>query len=186
MILDDDNVAPVIVQLTTTDAAGNPGFEFMTGQTVKLSGTFTDPGLADTHTVTVHWGDGKAPIVLPPVPVGTRTFETTYAYLAESFFGIEVTVADGDPAGTSAVKNAFVSVNGESVAEGDHRVGLVDPGSGKWHLYNDAGSLATEFFFGNPGDYPFMGDWDGDGIETPGLYRQSDGFVYLSNKNTGK
>ena len=184
MILDDDNVAPIVAQLATTDTAGNPGFEFMTGQTVKLSGTFTDPGLADTHIVTVHWGDGGAPVVLPPVAVGSRSFEATHVYLAESFFGIEVTVTDGDPGGTSAVKNAFVSVNGESVAEGDHRIGLVDPATGRWHLYNEAGSLATQFFFGNPGDYPFMGDWDGDGIETPGLYRQSDGFVYLTNTNS--
>ena len=35
-----------------------------------------------------------------------------------------------------------------------------------------------------PGDIPFMGDWDGDGIATPGLYRQSDGYVYLRNSNT--
>jgi VCBS repeat-containing protein len=67
---------------------------------------------------------------------------------------------------------------------GVHTVGLVDPASGKWYLYDDAGKLKTSFFYGNPGDYPFMGDWNGDGIETPGLYRQSDGFVYLRNSNT--
>ena len=65
-----------------------------------------------------------------------------------------------------------------------HTTGLVDPASGKWHLYDDAGGLVTSFHYGNPGDYPFMGDWDGDGIETPGLYRQSDGYVYLRNSNT--
>jgi 5'-nucleotidase len=43
---------------------------------------------------------------------------------------------------------------------------------------------ATSFYFGNPGDMPFMGDWDGDGVDTPGLFRQSDGFVYLRNSNT--
>ncbi len=40
------------------------------------------------------------------------------------------------------------------------------------------------FFFGNPGDVPFMGDWDGNGTATPGLYRQSDGFVYVRDSNT--
>ena len=40
------------------------------------------------------------------------------------------------------------------------------------------------FFFGNPGDYAFMGDWNCDGIDTPGLYRRSDGYVYLRNSNT--
>jgi len=62
-------------------------------------------------------------------------------------------------------------------------VGLVDPATGQWYLINENGT-ANPFFFGNPGDLPFVGDWDCDGIETPGLYRQSDGFVYLRNTNT--
>jgi hypothetical protein len=61
--------------------------------------------------------------------------------------------------------------------------GLVDPSTGIWHLYEN-GAEATWFYFGNPGDYPFMGDWDCDGIDTPGLYRQLDGYVYLRNSNT--
>jgi hypothetical protein len=63
-------------------------------------------------------------------------------------------------------------------------VGLVDPATGKWHLYDNAGTLVTSFFFGNPGDFPIMGDWDCNGVETPGMYRQSDGFVYLRNSNS--
>jgi hypothetical protein len=62
-------------------------------------------------------------------------------------------------------------------------VGLVDPVTGQWHLRNSTGAV-TSFFYGNPGDYPFMGDWTCDGVDTPGLYRQSDGFVYLRNSNT--
>ena len=46
-----------------------------------------------------------------------------------------------------------------------------------------AGTLG-QFYFGNPGDYGFMGDWDCDGVDTPGLYRQSDGYAYLRNSNT--
>jgi hypothetical protein len=44
--------------------------------------------------------------------------------------------------------------------------------------------VITSFYYGDPGDVPFMGDWDCDGVETPGLYRQSDGYVYLRNSNT--
>ena len=62
-------------------------------------------------------------------------------------------------------------------------VGAVDPNSGLWRLRDEQGFTAT-FYYGNPGDFPFMGDWDCDGIDTPGLYRQSDGFVYLRNSNT--
>jgi 5'-nucleotidase len=62
-------------------------------------------------------------------------------------------------------------------------VGLFEPGQGRWHLMEKDGST-TSFYFGNPGDTPFMGDWDGDGVDTPGLYRAIDGFVYLRNSNT--
>jgi hypothetical protein len=61
-------------------------------------------------------------------------------------------------------------------------MGLVDPVSGEWHL-RDATGEVDSFYYGNPGDVPFMGDWDCDGIDTPGLYRQTDGYVYLRDSN---
>ena len=61
-------------------------------------------------------------------------------------------------------------------------VGLVDPASGIWNLRNNSG-FAPSFYFGDPGDYPVTGDWNCDGTDTPGLYRQSDGYVYLRNSN---
>jgi glucose/arabinose dehydrogenase len=70
-----------------------------------------------------------------------------------------------------------------SAADVVDTVGLVDPDTGIWRLRSETGSIAT-FFFGDPGDVPFAGDWDCDGIDTPGLYRQSDGYVYLRNTNT--
>jgi hypothetical protein len=68
------------------------------------------------------------------------------------------------------------------VAGGDSP-GLVDPATGVWWI-TDVESDTRSFYFGNPGDLPFMGDWDCDGVDTPGLYRQSDGYVYLRNSNT--
>lgn len=61
-------------------------------------------------------------------------------------------------------------------------VGLVDPSQGIWYLRR--GASVSSFYYGVPGDRPFMGDWNCDGIDTPGLYRQSDGYVYLRNTNT--
>jgi len=57
---------------------------------------------------------------------------------------------------------------------------------GQFNLWADlvANPPTTRFFFGNPGDLAFAGDWDCDGVETPGLYRRSDGYVYLRNSNT--
>jgi len=62
--------------------------------------------------------------------------------------------------------------------------GVVDITSGTWYLRDPGSGDTTSFYFGDPGDYPMMGDWNCDGVDTPGLYRQSDGFVYLRNSNT--
>ncbi|HHC09166.1 MAG TPA: hypothetical protein ENK55_10690, partial [Actinobacteria bacterium] len=44
-------------------------------------------------------------------------------------------------------------------------VGLVDPETGRWHL-RDAAGATSSFYYGDPGDVPFVGDWDCDGIDT--------------------
>jgi hypothetical protein len=56
---------------------------------------------------------------------------------------------------------------------------LVEP-RGCWHLKRASGPDYT-FSFGVKGDIPLLGDWDGDGYDTPGAYRPSSGFVYLTN-----
>lgn len=61
-------------------------------------------------------------------------------------------------------------------------VGMVDTATGRWTLWE--GAAQASFYFGNPGDYPIVGDWDCDGDATPGLYRRADGFAYLRNANT--
>ncbi|MCI0543040.1 MAG: M23 family metallopeptidase, partial [Actinobacteria bacterium] len=57
---------------------------------------------------------------------------------------------------------------------------------GRFTLWWDLvwGAELSSFFYGNPGDVAFSGDWNGDGVETLGLYRRSDGYVYLRNTNT--
>jgi DNA-binding beta-propeller fold protein YncE len=63
-------------------------------------------------------------------------------------------------------------------------LGLVDMSQGFWAMSAPRTDLVDGFFFGNPGDFPILGDWDCDGVDTPGMYRQSDGYVYLRNSNT--
>ncbi|HSK05893.1 MAG TPA: CAP domain-containing protein [Acidimicrobiia bacterium] len=53
-----------------------------------------------------------------------------------------------------------------------------------WDHLASTGDVSS-FFYGNPGDVAFGGDWDCDGVETLGLYRRSDGYVYLTNSTTG-
>ena len=150
---------------------------------MRLSGTFVDDGIADTHTVTLDWGDGSPADTFVLSPVGTRAFDRMHVYNAAGFETISLTVADAD--GGSGGKTAFVNIVTTAGGGGTHRAGQVDPASGRWRMcMTTTGTLVTRFYYGNPGDYPFMGDWDGDGVETPGLYRQSDGYVYLRNSNT--
>ncbi|MGB5732261.1 MAG: hypothetical protein WBN24_11670 [Acidimicrobiia bacterium] len=48
---------------------------------------------------------------------------------------------------------------------------------------NDGGLGAADFsfVFGNPGDQPVVGDWDGDGVDEIGLHRESSGLFYWRN-----
>lgn len=70
------------------------------------------------------------------------------------------------------------------VAGAADAVGVVDTIQGIWYLRDPASGATTSFYYGNPGDTPFMGDWDCDGVDTPGLHRRSDGYVYLRNTNS--
>jgi hypothetical protein len=89
-------------------------------------------------------------------------------------------VTDGTSTSTARVDITIA----KPLTPGSEDVGLVDPVLGRWHLRDSGTSAVNSFFYGVPGDAPFVGDWDCDGVATPGLYRQSDGFVYVRNSNS--
>ena len=53
-----------------------------------------------------------------------------------------------------------------------------------WLLTNSLGDPQDlpSFTYGRSGDVPLVGDWNGDGRDTVGVYRPSDGHWYLTNK----
>ena len=71
-------------------------------------------------------------------------------------------------------------------ANADCDTAVFQDSGGRFHIWDRAtsGKVESSFHYGNPGDVPFSGDWNCDGVETPGLYRQSDGYVYLRNSNS--
>ncbi|NNL71291.1 MAG: choice-of-anchor D domain-containing protein, partial [Acidimicrobiia bacterium] len=62
------------------------------------------------------------------------------------------------------------------------QVGMVDTTKGEWHLRNPDGSERV-FTYGIPGDIPLLGDWNCDGVDTPGAFRPSTGFFFFTNTN---
>jgi hypothetical protein len=58
------------------------------------------------------------------------------------------------------------SLEARQLFAADAFVGTYD--SGNWHLSDNP---AQRIYFGLAGDHPVMGDWDGDGRKTPGVYR---------------
>jgi hypothetical protein len=51
---------------------------------------------------------------------------------------------------------------------------------GHWYLSDTFGDPTThDFAYGNPGDFPIVGDWNGDGTDTPGVVRS--GHWYLTD-----
>jgi len=80
-------------------------------------------------------------------------------------------------AGSLIVLPVPAAASAATVGEG---VGLFDPGTGSWHLQNPQGQTAS-FSFGRSGDVPLVGDWDGDGIDTPAVYDPDTGWLSVRN-----
>ena len=63
-------------------------------------------------------------------------------------------------------------------------VAFVNAGS-QINLFDEVSLTAgtSSFYYGAPGDVALFGDWDGDGVDTPGMWRQGPGggFAYLTN-----
>jgi hypothetical protein len=83
-----------------------------------------------------------------------------------------------------------LAVAGDWDGNGVDTPGVFNPASGQWQLTNGinglnaANSFPTAnftFTFGQNGDTPIVGDWDGNGIEGVGLFRTGNSTFLLSN-----
>jgi len=88
------------------------------------------------------------------------------------------------PPGSS--ENAAVASFVRSVLGGPDSVGVMGFASADWLLLRFDGT-PTEFTFGDTDDLPAVGDWDCDGIQTPGVWRHSTNEYFLRNSiNSGE
>ncbi|MFO0798279.1 MAG: hypothetical protein U0804_12445 [Gemmataceae bacterium] len=139
------NSAPVVTATLNTNSASE-------GDTVTLTGSFTDAGTQDTYTAVVSWGDGS-PTQSVAVGAGAspRTFTLTHLYADDSPTGtpsdlnaVTVTVTDDDTgsgSASAAVTVSNVAPGGVGVAAG----GVFAEGSPQTITvtFTDASSLDT-------------------------------------------
>jgi hypothetical protein len=120
------NVPPLVPAPDMLDGAGRViGVEVpfaIAGLPVRLSGTFTDPGLPDTHVAAIAWGDGASTGM-----AGLDSFTAatggvvggvlaTHAYAAAGTFAASLSVTDDD-GGAGAAATAIQVVDAAGAIE---------------------------------------------------------------------
>ena len=193
--------SPVLhdVEFVTVPALGGARTSLASGGGYRSGGPVWSPdgtrlavvtGGFSFQGVTVVDAGGHNPVTLADL-VGENTRSpawspdgSTLAFVADPYIGLASPPPDAEwdiwtvLAGGTDPQHL---VSGDSPAwrpEPARPVGLVDPATGLWHLHGE-----RAFYFGTPGDVPMLGDWDCDGVDTAGLYRPTDGYVYLTNVN---
>ena len=134
------NVAPSNVQINPIATIDENGL-------AVLQLTFDDPGMLDSHTVQVDWGDGT--IETLPVVAGARTFTATHQYLddnptgtASDVYAVKATVTDDD-GGSSAAATSSVTV--QNVAPSNV---VVTPVA---NILAEGGQVSLSISFDDPG-----------------------------------
>jgi hypothetical protein len=151
------NVTPSDVSVSLNTASAPEG------SVVTASGTFTDPGTQDLHTVVLDWGDSSSPTTLS-LAAGVTNFSATHTYLDELPNGgndsLTATVTDDGGAsasGTTTVTVTNVTPSGVSVSLNTGSVGeggtvtatgsFTDPGTQDLHTvvlnWGDSSTTAT-------------------------------------------
>jgi hypothetical protein len=84
-----------------------------------------------------------------------------------------------------------VPLAGDFNSDGCDTVSIYRPSEARFYVINKLGSgdgglgpADSSFLFGDVGDTPFSGDFDGDGLDTFGLYRTTSGLMYYRNSLT--
>jgi hypothetical protein len=75
---------------------------------ILLSGEFSDPGLNDTHTVTIDWGDGDVPLFMDIYPGTYLIPESSHVYAKTGTYFVTLIVTDDDGGEARAVRQVDV------------------------------------------------------------------------------
>src|SRR5205814_983496 len=87
------NVPPRLSDVRATSATSHSG-------RATLTGKLFDPGVRDTFTLLVNWGDGR--ITTEHLRAGATRFELTHQYARRGNYKISLTLLDDDGGAASA------------------------------------------------------------------------------------
>ncbi|WP_306253248.1 Ig-like domain-containing protein [Parvularcula sp. IMCC14364] len=124
-VMDDDTgvSSPATVTVTIDGVNDAPEFDELTlvpasvdeEGSITVDGTFLDPDLSDTHTITIDWGDGSSSTVVE-LTGGERSFQAEHQYLdddpsgtASDDYTISFSIADNNAGGDSTTRDVTVS-----------------------------------------------------------------------------
>ena len=178
-----DNTLPSVVSIVraSQNPTAGPNVDFTVTFTEDVTGVDTgdfvpvpsgvtgaaivavNPVNATTYTVTVSTGSGGGTLGLR-VPAGASITD----------------LAGNAPAGLPFNSSELYTI---VVSNGPDTTGVFRPINGIIFLKNTntSGFADVGLNYGIPGDYPVVGDWDGDGDTTIGVYRNGTFFLRQSN-----
>ncbi len=97
---------PVISGISNTSPECGDASE---GQSISLSGSFTDVGTQDTHTALINWGDGNVTVATIGQGAGSGTFAGIHAYSTGGIFTITVTLTDDDGGAVTSTTSTIIT-----------------------------------------------------------------------------
>jgi len=164
------------VWLTTTDIMGNAGYSNSATTTYGANYTGYFNGTSGAAPVV----SGIAGLVLSANPYLTADEVQTILQNTADDIGLagkDIETGYGRVNANKAVQAALASFTRDTA-------GVFRPANGLLYLMNSntTGFADYALNYGLPGDYPVVGDWDGNGTTTIGIYRN--GTFFLRNSNT--
>ena len=176
------NVDP---EWTGGTGAGLPNGQRISGRSLDISGVFKDVGLADTHKVTIDWGDGRSidsdlhPMVFPVFNdgAGSGSFVAHHTYIHGGIFQVVSRLHDDDGGADASYDTLYVSGVGLSedgelqivsdTTATNAMVYLAAPsgggGAGSMRVVSDIGNAGTPSFAkGLVNSVRFVGSEQGD------------------------
>jgi hypothetical protein len=119
-------------------------------------------------------------LALPPSPTPTATFTLSITPT------ITPSATPSDTATFTATPSATPSATFTNTPAPPRPDTIGVYKAGVWYLRNTNNTGAEDIlalFGGDASDLPVVGDWDGDGVDTIGVYRTITGFYFLSDSN---